>query len=73
MDFVFKIENIQNTYSYNLRGNELILPSVNIYKFKQSILYQVIFNWNKLPHNLKSIKSLHGFKKNLKMSFIDRY
>ena len=51
-DIMIKITCMQIDHNHNLRNNNLILPVVNIYKFKQSVLYQVICIWNKLP-NLK--------------------
>ena len=71
-DFILAVDNIQNVHSHNLRGNSLDLPKVNKYKFRQSIFYQVILNWNKFPQNLKQVGSLSVFKRKLKLSFFNQ-
>ena len=60
-EFVFKIENIKKNLQLQHKKHVLKLPSVKLYRprLKQSILYQMIFNWNKLLQNLKGITSLH--------------
>ena len=55
---------MQTDHNYNLRNSNLTLPAVNIYKFKQSVLYQVIYIWNNLSNDIKNVLSLSKFKRN---------
>ena len=68
-----KICDFQVSHGHSLRSDELRLPYVNILKFKQSIIYQVASNWNKIPNNLKDINTLSNFKRQLKVILLDRH
>ena len=68
-----KICELQISHGHNLRSDKLRLPSVDIYKFKQSIIYQVVSKWNEIPNDLKRVNSLPGFKRKYKSFLLDKY
>ena len=70
---MIKIACMQTNHKHNLRNNNLTLPAVNINKFKQSVLYQVIYTWNNLSNGIKNVLSLSKFKRNLKKELISKY
>ena len=72
-DIMIKIACMQTNHKHNLRNNNLTLPAVNINKFKQSVLYQVIYTWNNLSNGIKNVLSLSKFKRNLKKELISKY
>ena len=66
LNILKKLQVFKLTHNYNLRNNNLVLPVVNIYKNKQSVLYQVIYigitylmilKMFSLSLNLKKIKN----------------
>ena len=61
---------MQRQYNYNLRSvnNELSvnIPFPRTELFKQSFSYSSAVSWNSLPSNIRSILSLHIFKRSCK-------
>ena len=68
-----KISSLQINHEHNLRSDSFRLPKVNVYKFKQSAIYQFLDIWNTLPNYVTNIKTKNHFKKLLKMYLIDKY
>ena len=59
-----QIKNNQISIEYSLRNNgALRLPSVSVFKFKKSLIYQVSKLWNYLPNEIKLISSKNMFRK----------
>ena len=73
MNFLNAILSFQPDFQYRVRNNDLRLPRVNIYRFRQSIIYQGLSLWKKLPENIKMIRSVSQFKKKCKENFIETY
>ena len=84
--FMFKILNLDhmphikvNILSNNvkhvisLRSDSIRLPFYTKSICHKSVLYAGPKLWNRLAINLKNIKTLHSFKKNLKMYYVNEY
>ena len=67
-----KFSKISNVHSYNTRSSSynFHVPSINGVS-AQSFYYTAIILWNSLPNNLKSIRQIDIFKKELKMYYVD--
>ena len=52
-NIMLKIICIKVDHNHNIRNNNLNLSVLNIYKLKLSVLYQVIYNYNNLPNDIK--------------------
>ena len=67
-----QIKNNQISIEYSLRNNgALRLPSVRVFKFKQSLIYQVSKLWNCLPNEIKLISSKNMFRKAVLTFFLN--
>ena len=48
-------------------NNKLRLPKVKVLRYKQSLLYQGIVQWNILPYDIKTIQTVNSFKRLMKL------
>ena len=63
-----KINEWQIHNAMELRNNnKLRLPKVKVLRYKQSLLYQGIVQWNILPYDIKTIQTVNSFKKLMKL------
>lgn len=67
------ILNLQICCPHDLRSSHYRLPFVRVFKFKQSLLYQVLFKFNSLSINIKETKTLLSYKRKLKHELINEY
>ena len=67
------VQDIQVNHMYSTRNLLLRMPSIHICRFKQSFIYQSIYNWNLIPDNLKNFNSILTFKNHFKKHIIAGY
>ena len=59
--------------SFSLRSDRIRLPFYKKSLFHKSVLYSGPKLWNELSLDLKNTRTLHSFKKNLKLYLVNRY
>lgn len=67
---IFKCDTMQ--HQYETRKNNLMIPTHRLTLYKKACLYNGITIFNKIPDNIKNIKSLKHFKNKLKTFLIER-
>ena len=71
--FYDRFQSFQLELPYNTRYNQLRTPFFTLTRCKQNFTYQGISVWNKIPDDIKTIKTSHSFKKHLKKYIVDLY
>ena len=63
----------QINHTYQTRNADLRLPTVNLFKFRQSLIYKSILYWNEIKNSIPFDRGVNKFLKEAKLKFISSY